>query len=220
MVTLSVEISCYRMIFLLESFVIISVMSLVYIDKSFSLRYSRMNFTIGIILSVTLYVQLTRHRIVCLFLFLFFLLRFPQYIQWEYLCPCLPMNLAIKKIRSVNIIIIYYWQKNLISIFICVYQLSSSGNLLICFGSKCFDLSLLPQCVGVWDRKWCRALANHELRKKLFFRVPLFLSSSIEFYGLKLKWLDLVAYRFHQLLQSAIAHSLPMFFSSVFFMLG
>jgi hypothetical protein len=56
--------------------------------------------------------------------------------------------------------------------------------------------------------------------RKLIFRVPLFLFSSIEFYGLKLKWLDLVAYRFHQLLQSAIAHSLPMFFSSVFFMLG
>jgi hypothetical protein len=137
MITLSIEISCYRMIFLLESFVIISVMSLVYIDESFSLRSSRINFNIGIILSVTLYVQLTRHRIVCLFLFLFFLLRFPQY-------------LAIKKIRSVNIITIYYWQKNFISIFICVYQLSSSDNLLICFGSKCFDLSLLPQCLGHW----------------------------------------------------------------------
>jgi hypothetical protein len=80
MVTLSVEISCYRMIFLLESFVIISVMLLAYIDESFLLRYSRMNFTIGIILSITSYVKLTRHRIVCLFLFLLFPLRFPRYI--------------------------------------------------------------------------------------------------------------------------------------------
>ena len=69
MVTLSVEISCHRMIFLLESFVITSVMSLVYIDGSFYLRYSRMNFTTGIILSVTLYVKLTSHYIVCLFFF-------------------------------------------------------------------------------------------------------------------------------------------------------
>jgi hypothetical protein len=67
MVTLSVEISRHHMIFLLESFVITFVMSLVYIDESFSLRYSWMNFTIEIILSVTSYVELTRHRIACLF---------------------------------------------------------------------------------------------------------------------------------------------------------
>jgi len=80
MVNLSVKISCHHMIFLLESFVITSIMSFVYIDESFSLRYSWMNFTIGIILSVMLYVKLTRHRIACLFLFLLFSLRFSRYI--------------------------------------------------------------------------------------------------------------------------------------------
>ena len=80
MVTLSVEISRHHMIFLLESFVITSVMSLVYIDKSFSLRYSWMNFTIEIILSVTSYVELTRHRIACLF----FISSFPTAILSVY----------------------------------------------------------------------------------------------------------------------------------------
>ena len=80
MVTLSVEISCHHMIFLLESFVITSVMSLVYIDESFSLRYSWMNFTIEIILSVTSYVELTRHRIACLF----FISSFPTAILSVY----------------------------------------------------------------------------------------------------------------------------------------
>jgi hypothetical protein len=67
MVTLTVEMSCYRMIFLLEC----SVMSLVYIDRSFLLGYSQMNFTIGIILSVTSFEKLTRHRTIWLF-FIFF----------------------------------------------------------------------------------------------------------------------------------------------------
>jgi len=64
-----------------------------------------------------------------------------------------------------------------------IFSFVLEANVLTC--------SLLPQCVGVWDRKWCRALANHELRKKINFSCPMVslffyrvLRSKIEMAGL------------------------------------
>jgi hypothetical protein len=64
-------------------------------------KFSRMNFTVGLIMSVRSSVKLTYHCTVWIFLFIPFPLRFPRYIPWEYSYWCLPMDLRWK-IRSVN----------------------------------------------------------------------------------------------------------------------
>jgi len=77
---LLVEISRHRTIYFNPT-IILFVMLSVYIDESFLSEYSRMNFTVELITSVTSFAKFTCHRIICFLLFLFCSLYSSVYIM-------------------------------------------------------------------------------------------------------------------------------------------
>jgi len=80
--------------------IISSVILSIYTEKLFLFVYLWTNFTVGLIPSFKLLVNVTHHRTFLYFFCLLFPMQFPRYIPTKCFCWCLPMDIAIKNYIS------------------------------------------------------------------------------------------------------------------------